>query len=348
MSIETFSGPTRSYFFYDGTIELLYEHRTHTYYLVTPDGLKRLDGVTDTCHIIDKSDALIPWACKMMANQLLLSVPHTRIEMEFYEYEAMVLAAKSAHKSKLDEAANIGHIAHDWIERHIQTIIAKGMDPIPMPVEPQAASCCRAALQWMNNHNIQWLHTERKIYSKKWGFAGTMDGLCYVDSCSDKACCREEFKHRLSVADWKTSNYLYPEYLLQTAAYVIAYQEEFNVTIPDRWVIRLGKEDGEFEPWPLGPETFKDDAVAFIAALQLKRHFETVTGNMKERESAKKAAKKEQRKEAREAALAIKCNRADRYKGVRYPTCNEGKPCQTCLETYTQRQKEKQSPCAKS
>ena len=51
-------------------------------------------------------------------------------------------------------------------------------------------------------------------------------------------------------------------------------------------------------------------------------------------EKAKKAADKAAAKEAAKEALKIKCRGADRYHGVRRPTCNGGKGCETCLKLY--------------
>ena len=72
--------PTVSYWFYDNTIEVRYAHKAHVYYLVETDPdygevLTPLPNVSTICHIIDKSEILIPWACKVMANKLLATVP---------------------------------------------------------------------------------------------------------------------------------------------------------------------------------------------------------------------------------------------------------------------------------
>ena len=44
--------------------------------------------------------------------------------------------------------------------------------------DDRAKSCVKAALTWMRSHNVKWLKTEEKIYSKEYDYAGTfMDGL---------------------------------------------------------------------------------------------------------------------------------------------------------------------------
>lgn len=168
--------------------------------------------------------------------------------------------------------------------------------------DERAVQAVKAALRWMKAHNVQWLKTEEKIYSRKYDFAGTMDGLAYVDSCDDQTCCIEKYKHRLCVVDWKTSNYLSTTYCFQTAAYQQALQEENNYPIESRWVLRLGKTDeeaGKFEPWFLSNDDFKTDLDAFLACLTLTRLVDSVEERMKSQKSSKRAIRKEQKATAK-------------------------------------------------
>lgn len=386
MSVESFirkfGQVTESYFFYGGEVELRYAPKEHVYYLVTGEELEVQDGVTTVVHIIDKSEALIPWACKMMAAKLLAEAPYAIDEasgtktliLSGADFEKFVLDAKTAHKDKLEDAGEVGHTAHAWIENYIKSVIA-GDEPRRMellakfPEDERASNCCMAALDWMRAHNVRWISTERKIYSRRFKYAGTMDGLCKVDSCSDPACCPHHFVDRLTIADWKTSNYLYPEYLLQTAAYAKAFNEEtidtWNHGDPemllatDRWVIRLGKDDGEFDPWHADASTLEQDWEGFHLALLLGRAFKGIKARVKAKEDQEKAEVKAAKKAAREAkvladaeqkaierterlrlreeALKLKCPKADKYKGMKPPKCNDGEPCVHCLTTYNTR-----------
>jgi hypothetical protein len=234
------------------------------------------DGVTTIVHIIDKSMALVPWSAKMVVEKLLRTLPtipgiplqeasgvcHCGASMEGHpvydnhsateqmreipvtlmaplsleEFTKIALEAKTAPRDKLEEAGDVGHMAHTWLEFFIKAILAKDVQTqesklANMPQDERAHNCVLAALGWMKKHNVRWVATERKVYSKNYSFAGTTDGLALVDSCDDPLCqgCRgEQFKDHLSVIDWKSSNYLYTEYLLQTAAYVEALMEEFG------------------------------------------------------------------------------------------------------------------------
>ena len=171
--------------------------------------------------------------------------------------------------------------------------------------DERATNCVKAALLWMRSHNVKWLKTEEKIYSLKHDYAGTMDGLAYVDSCTDPACCTEQFTHRLCLIDWKSSNQLKTEYCFQTAAYQQALQEEFSSPIESRWVLRLGKseeEAGKFEPWFLSNKDFVTDLDAYLACLSLTRLVDTTNERMKSQKSTIRAVKKEQRETAKALA----------------------------------------------
>jgi hypothetical protein len=133
----------------------------------------------------------------------------------------------------LDEASDIGHMAHKCIEDSIN--YAMQNDPskivrtlINPPADPQAMNAATSAKVWMDAHNVRWQETETKIYSRTHDYAGTADGVAACDSCDDRACCPEAFKDRLCLIDWKSSNHLHDNYLMQTAAYLQALMEEFG------------------------------------------------------------------------------------------------------------------------
>jgi hypothetical protein len=377
--IRRFGNMTEKYTFFNGEVELRYKVKDHVYLLVTPHGLVAQDGVTSICHIIDKSEVLIPWGCKMMGQKLINDIPKAQLptgevvvlQQTLADFEIEVQKAKRAHEEKLEEAGAIGHTAHNWIEQYIKSVL-KGDDSrklellANMPRDERASNACIAALDWMQRHNVRWISTERKIYSRQYRYAGTLDGLCQVDSCDDPQCCPHPFKDRLTVSDWKTSNYLYMEFLMQTAAYQQAYNEEQAylaklehrafTPVEDRWVIRVGKDDAKFEAWHLEADEFGDHFDCFQHALKLSRSVKRIQEIIKEkkdvaraekkrvREAEKKAAeekkiaereeKKALAKVAKAAALSLACPGAAKYKGLKKPRCNKGNPCQSCLLKY--------------
>jgi hypothetical protein len=359
--VKKFGNLTEEYNFYNGEVTLRYDVKKHIYYLVTSTGLHPVESCSSVGHIIDKSAALVPWACKMMGQKLLDTIrleyigepPIASIrQYPLGDFTQLVNSAKSAHKEKLDDAGNIGTIAHDWVEHYIKACIKKDQDGIErlladMPTDERASNACIAALDWMQRHNVRWLCTERKVYSRKYKFAGTMDGLCLVDSCSNPKCCKKEFTNHLTVADWKTSNGLYVDFLLQTAGYMAAYIEETQEPVVDRWIIRLGKEDAKFEPWYLPYETQEEDFRAFLTALDLTRLIASLETRIATYKKHFSDNKKQNKQEVKDSANKIKCKNADKYKGQRRPTCNNGNPCETCLARYSEVQANKDTSVIK-
>lgn len=257
------SDDTTRHAFYGGDVVLEFDRPSWSYRRVNPDGTLgvRFAGVTGTCHIIDKSEVLIRWAVKVAMikmKKLLVDGKFVGEEATSILFEStlddIIRESKKADKEELDAAAEIGHIAHDWIESYVRAILRDDHERrlellAKLPEDERAANACLAAIDWMVAHDVRWIATERRCCSREHEYAGTMDGLALVSSCSDPLCCPTKFVDRLTLVDWKTSNYLYIEYLLQTAAYQHAHEEETGDTIEDRWVIRLGKEDAEFDPW---------------------------------------------------------------------------------------------------
>jgi hypothetical protein len=310
---------SQEYRFYNGEIVLRFDKESWTYFLVNAElgNLEPQNGVTGITKIINISDRLVPWSAKVMAAKLLRLIPTEMVEgvirikpLTLEEFTVVVLEAKSAHKDKLDEASDTGGLAHTALEDSIRYAIQNDPEKkvrqlINLPADERAVNAANSAKNWMDQHNVRWLETEHKIYSKKYKYAGTMDGRCVVDSCSDEACCRVSFKDRMSIADWKSSNYLSIGYLFQTAAYENAYEEENGVDVEDRWILRLGKseeEAGKFEPWHLTAEDFAEDFAGYLACLTLSNLVDSVEERMKAAKGQVRAIRKVQKETAKALA----------------------------------------------
>jgi hypothetical protein len=319
-----FSKLTESFWFYKGEVELRFDKEEHIYFKVEELGnLTPVDGVTTVVKVIDRSPALIPWAAKEVANKMLRIVPTVMHgingtgvlmvkPMTFEEFSALVMEAKKAPREEFEEAGDIGHMAHECLEHSIRYVLDHTEDHIVrvlrnLPENTLALNAANAAKAWMDAHNVRWLHTERKVYSRKHNYAGTMDGKALVDSCSDRTCCAKPFKNHLSLIDWKSSNHLHVSYLYQTASYEAAEEEEAGDDIVDRWVLRLGKneeEAGKFEPWYMRPEDFQEDLDGFLACLALRRLLQRTEERVKYYRAGIRTAKKEAKAEAKILAKA--------------------------------------------
>jgi hypothetical protein len=133
------------------------------------------------------------------------------------------------------------------------------------------------------------------VYSRKYNYAGTCDGLALVDSCDNPLCCPRLFLDELSLIDWKTSNDLRLEYLFQTAAYQNAIMEDTGEDIKGRWLLRLGKEEGDFHSWH--ETNFQQDFQCYLACLDLQRIHRAIEKRMSEQKKLKTFKKRAVAKE---------------------------------------------------
>jgi len=117
---------TESYFFYNGEVEIQYNKEKHVYTLVKDSSRDvfepiKLQSATQVLHkSVDKSEILIPWACKEMAMKLIGTLPTINgiVDIQLDELIDLINKSKSAHREKFEDAGEVGTIAHNWIEDH--------------------------------------------------------------------------------------------------------------------------------------------------------------------------------------------------------------------------------------
>jgi len=174
---------------------------------------------------------------------------------------ALIETASKQHYIKKKEAADVGEKIHDWIEQFIKAKTKKDQPPIPK--DPQVYNGVSAFLKWVAEHNVKFISSEKFIYSKKYDYAGIMDAEAIINN-------------KLSAIDFKSSNGIYPEMRFQVAGYQAASEEESEKKYPgDKWLIRFGKEDGEFEAHPY--EEHDKDFRGFIGTLAARRRLMEIT-----------------------------------------------------------------------
>ncbi|MBI4224804.1 MAG: hypothetical protein HY617_00580 [Candidatus Sungbacteria bacterium] len=130
-----------------------------------------------------------------------------------------------------DEVKNKSAAQGTLMHEAVQGLFIGGSPCISPEVEPGVS-----AFQKFNEQRKIEFHPEfieRRIWSPRHRYAGTLDAVAWVDG-------------KFGVLDIKTSTGFYPEYNLQTAAYVTALQE-FEVKkslalprdIETRWILRI-------------------------------------------------------------------------------------------------------------
>lgn len=241
---------------YNGTVRLTFDEAKHSYAASVDDGEPVLvPSVTQILKVIDKP-ALPRWAAKMVCEHLQGALKPGEA-LDEVQIGNLLKEAKAAPWRRADDAANIGTIVHSFAEEW-----ALGNRP-PPPINKEARNAADAFVAWWESNDVKPLFTERKIYCRSYGYAGTVDLIAEVNG-----------EH--IIADFKTSTGIWPEYRLQLAAYQFAFEEEVKLLAIDRRVcLRFGK-DGAFETAEYGEDSMGEDFAGFTAALTLHRWQESI------------------------------------------------------------------------
>lgn len=292
LAIQFGEEPIKEYKLYDGRVVLKYDDSSHTYYIDTEYGRRVVYNATNVLKVIDKSFVLINWAVRCVVQSIeqqlnLARSPGAFVSTSVGELQQVLETARKAHNSKKNDAADIGKLAHNWLEEYGKQrlrgknhITAIG-DAHGYPTNPQAHNCIQAALKWIREHNVQPISVERKVYSEQDDCCGTTDWIGMVDG-------------KLSIIDWKSSTYVYNEHRFQLAFYKNAWEEETGRKIEQRILLRLGKEDGAFEAHVFdNEEQYYADLAAFRAALILHDRIQEI--KQEDKAANKKKAAKDQK-----------------------------------------------------
>jgi hypothetical protein len=250
-----------AYEIYNGEVVLTFNEKNHTYTI--KDGatkVGRVPSVTGITKVIDKP-LLIPWAVKCTVEFLERRI-RPGVAMDEVEIASLLKESKSARFKISDAATGIGTVAHNWIENYINNKIEYSgtlfdeigiVETDELPVNEGARNAVKAFLNWEHDKKIKWIYSERKIFSRKYKYAGTLD-LEYI----------RDGKYILG--DIKTSKAIYPEYGLQLAAYILAREEEDpNIHFDGAEIIRIDKVTGEFDTVYYDREMIEDHISTFLA-----------------------------------------------------------------------------------
>lgn len=134
-----------------------------------------------------------------------------------------------------DKAAEAGTLAHDKIEAFIlgrEHVTPEGADPT---VIIRACNAFEQFLEWQEQTRMEIVATERAYVSEKYQFGGTVDAI------------GRDTKGRIVLVDWKTSNAVYTDMLIQLAAYALLLEECAPEFTPQGFhLLRVAKESADF------------------------------------------------------------------------------------------------------
>ena len=165
---------------------------------------KRLPSVTTILGRFKESGGLMHWAFAqgLEQGQAIASDPENAEAPNLYR--------------KRDEAANAGTLAHEMVEQFINgnDHLALLKD-VPQELAQPALNAFQQFREWHENNKIEIIShwQEIQMVSTKHGFGGTPDAI------------GRNVNGELVLLDWKTSNGVYGDYLLQLAAYKELWEE---------------------------------------------------------------------------------------------------------------------------
>ncbi len=234
---------------YNSEVQLRFNPSSHRYD-VSDNGSKftQVSSVTTILNVLAKP-ALVSWGVKCACNyveenlKLLISGNSFSVQDAF----KIVEQARTAHDRTRQEAADIGTNVHDWLAAYWTNEHCPAM-----PQDPKEVRCIEAALDWISDHKVKPIRVEEAQYSRLHKICGRPDLIGHIDG-------------RLSVLDYKSTKFIYPEVCLQMTAYAMMHAEEFRELPAHRWALRLDKETGEFEDRCYKPDSFDLDAETFLA-----------------------------------------------------------------------------------
>ena len=118
-----------------------------------------------------------------------------------------------------NESAKQGTLIHDTFEK-----ILVGDSPA---VPPEIAPAIKAAVDFLTFNHIQVdpEFVEKRVFNPRHRYAGTIDTVALIDG-------------RLGILDIKTSQAIYRDYNLQTAAYMNALKDAIP-SLQTRWIMRI-------------------------------------------------------------------------------------------------------------
>lgn len=194
-----------------------------------------LPSCTQILGILDKSGPLMGWATKTMA-EYLMSLADTKGHILITKDEAadVFKKAKSWYKELQQKALDFGSGLHNLIEVYLKGQPIEGLvEELPALKKPFADFKA-----WEKENKLKVIENEHIVWSTAHRYAGTLDLVASLNGGK-----------KLFIIDLKSSKAIYPEYLMQIAAYRVAYEERSGKKIDGVGILRLPKVEGDTIEW---------------------------------------------------------------------------------------------------
>jgi len=138
------------------------------------------------------------------------------------------------YRQTRDAAADAGTLAHSMVESDIRRTEPPDLSKYSAEMVSKASSSFRAYEEWKAQTKLKPFHTELSLVSRRYLFGGTIDAV--------------QLDNKVALLDWKTSNGIYQDHLIQVGGgYALLWEENF----PDQpitggfHILRFSKVDGD-------------------------------------------------------------------------------------------------------
>lgn len=192
------------------------------------EGVGEFPSVTTIIGQLDKSGPLMGWAVKMVIEYLQQHKDDlAKDPTETFKQ------AKAWYKQLQQQALDLGSELHNCIEVYLKGQKIDGILEVHLELKGAFAEFCR----WQQANNFQIVESEHIVWSEEYKFAGTLDCVAHLNGGA------------LYLVDFKSSKAIYPEYLMQIAAYKVAYEERTGKKIEKLGILRLPKIANDTFEW---------------------------------------------------------------------------------------------------
>ncbi|MDQ5987359.1 MAG: hypothetical protein CSYNP_03099 [Syntrophus sp. SKADARSKE-3] len=218
-----------------------------------------LISATACTGIIDKSRFLIPWAVNLAGTFLKQFIENASVnQFSAEELLPVIDEALKQHTVKKEEAAGIGDLVHAWAESFAKSQIeGSPMPEIADDLDERVINGINAFLDWITTHEVKFIHSEKLVYSRLYGYVGTADAIAEVDG-------------KKLLIDYKTGRAIYNEHHYQVAGYRGAYEEEYG-PLWGAMILHFDKETGNLTKHELTDDDQEKDFPVFTACLAIKQ-----------------------------------------------------------------------------
>lgn len=133
-----------------------------------------------------------------------------------------------------EPAAMAGTMAHALVEAYLKDEEAPTLEGDADTVA-KAKAAFEGFVKWQNQSHLEFVHVEVPLVSEVHRFGGRLDAIGNIGN-------------ELVLVDFKTSNSIYVDYLLQLGAYSILWNENYpgHPLVGGFHLLRFAKEEGDF------------------------------------------------------------------------------------------------------